>query len=139
MHQNYHLYIDIKHKTYFIYEIYYKKSLARLFKHEILLRDLQILQMIAKHNDLPISDITQKFHISYSNLSNRFNILEEKGFLKRQKNKIDLRKTNLILTPKALNLLEKYYQYTKNFIISLRKKFSSLSLLAFVNFFSKST
>lgn len=83
--KNYQLYKEIKDKTYSIFEIYHKTSLSKLFIDEIKIKDVKILRLIHMDTNIEIQEISDKLHISFSNLSNHFSSLENRGLLIRKK------------------------------------------------------
>lgn len=135
--KHYHLYKDIKDKTYSIFEIYHKTSLAKIYVDELNMKSVKLLRLIHIDPNIEIQELSNKLDLSLSNLSNHFNNLEKRGFLIRMKNVLDNRKTDFSLTVEGLKVIQKYDAYMSALSKYLKSQLSKIEGLTFIGFLAK--
>ncbi len=65
----------------------------------------KILMFLSDNENVSSNDIGKCIHVNKSTLSKMLNSLERNGFIIRKNSKIDTRKKNIILTNKALKII----------------------------------
>ena len=65
----------------------------------------KILMFLSDNENVSSNDIAKCIHVNKSTLSKMLNSLERNGFIIRKNSKIDTRKKNIILTNKALKII----------------------------------
>lgn len=72
-----------------------------------------ILMLLAKEEQTN-SDLSKTLQVSQAAITKAIKNLEEEGLLHKQKNPQDARRTQLVLTPKALPIAQEHAQHHKN-------------------------
>ena len=65
----------------------------------------KILMFLSDNENVSSNDIGKCIHVNKSTLSKMLNSLERNGFITRENSKIDTRKKSIILTNKALKII----------------------------------
>ena len=112
---------------YVLFPLFRKK----LFKHKRNLKNghmprsyYQVLGILKKRGELPMSEIGRRVHISKSNMTSLIDKLVEEELVERLPDKNDRRVINIVITNKGKGLLINWRKYSNN---EIRKNLSVLS------------
>ncbi|HML04727.1 MAG TPA: MarR family transcriptional regulator [Methanobacterium sp.] len=112
---------------YVLFPLFRKK----LFKHKKKLKKghmprsyYQVLGILKKRGELPMSEIGRRVHISKSNMTSLIDKLVEDELVERMPDKNDRRVINIAITNKGKGLLLNWRKFSNN---EIRKNLSGLS------------
>ena len=96
-----------------------------------------LLRRIAKNSCSSVADIQSKLFITKPAVSQMFNSLEKKGYIKREIDSNDRRKFVVTLTPKGHEILQDMQEYFKKMLTEMISRFGEDNTRQFIELFNR--
>lgn len=91
----------------------------------------RILYVLWQEDNLPIVELSKRTSLAKTTLTSMLDRMEDNGFLLRVYDETDRRMIRIVLTPRAQELSEKYYEVSRMMVELFYKGFSEEEIEAF--------